>query len=218
MKVGGMNILSKTVGAFAIIMALTSCDMEPAQFVHDARLEGDTFRPGNRVDLVQYNHTVKFTCPGARTAKKELSRLDAFFNGIQLKYGDEITLRGGTEARQRYLRSYIQRTGLPVTIRVEPNRPNEKASNTIALLVERYVVTPPACPNWSNFNGNEQRNMPGSQYGCSTDAALGYMIANPKDLAVGQVLKPGNSDASVAAQERYRTGRVQRPAPLSTGG
>lgn len=213
-----MRPILKIVAALAVIAALTSCDWEPAQFIKDARVDGDNFRTGNRVDLVQYNHTVKFTCPGARTSKRELSQLDAFFKGIQLKYGDEITLRGGTKARQRYLTRRIRKTGLPITVRVEPDRPNMKKSNTIALLVERYVVTPPACPNWSDFHGKEQRNMPGSQYGCATDSALGYMIANPKDLAVGQVMKPGNSDAAVGAQERYRTGRVIPPATVSTGG
>jgi len=213
-----MKTLLSILAVLASMTILASCDFEPAQFVTDARLDGDSFRPGNRVDLVQYNHTLKFTCPGARTAKRELRKLDAFFNGIQLKYGDEITLRGGTPARQRYLTRYIRKTGLPITIRVEPENPGMKQKNSIALLVERYVVTPPACPNWSNFNGTEQRNMPGSQYGCASDAALGYMIANPKDLAVGQVMKPGNSDAAAAAQERYRTGRVIPPATVNTGG
>lgn len=213
-----MQTTIKLLAGLAVMAMLASCDWEPAQFVTNASTEGDNFRPGNRVDLVQYNHTVKFTCPGARTSKRELSQLDAFFNGIQLKYGDEITLRGGTAARQRYLTRYIKKTGLPVTVRVEPNTPSSGKSNAIALLVERYVVTPPACPNWSKFNGNEQRNMPGSQYGCATDAALGYMIANPKDLAIGQVMTPANSDAVVGAQERYRKGRVKTPPAVSTGG
>lgn len=213
-----MNMPLRIFVALASMTIFASCNVEPAQFVTDARLEGDSFRPGNRIDLVQYNHTLKFTCPGARTATRELRKLDAFFNGIQLKYGDEITLRGGTAARQRYLTRYIRKTGLPISIRVEPDSPGMRQKNAIALLVERYVVTPPACPNWSNFNGDEQRNMPGSQYGCATDASLGYMIANPKDLAVGQVMKPGNSDPAVAAQERYRSGRVRAPNPVSTGG
>lgn len=213
-----MRTAIRLLSTLAFLATLASCDWEPAQFVKEARLENDEFRTGNRVDLVQYNHMVKFTCPGARTSKRELRQLDAFFKGIQLKYGDEITLRGGTESRQRYLANYIRRTGLPVTVRAEPGKPGAKQSNAIALLVERYVVTPPACPNWSNFHGNEQRNMPGSQYGCATDAALGYMIANPKDLATGQVMTPGNSDAAVGAQERYRAGRVIAPPVVSTGG
>lgn len=187
------------IRVFTVIVALAalaSCDWEPAQFVTDAKLDNnDKFRTGNRVDLVQYNHTVKFSCPGARAPKRELKRLDAFFKGIQLKYGDELTLRGGTKARRRFLTAYIRRTGMPITVRSEPDNPSRKKTGSIALLVERYVVTPPACPNWSNFDGNEQRNMPGSQYGCATDAALGYMIANPKDLAIGQVMKPRRAPA-----------------------
>lgn len=213
-----MRPVIKVLTTLAFTAILASCDWEPAQFIADAQLENNKFRAGNRVDLVQYNHTVKFSCPGARAPKRELTRLNAFFKGIQLKYGDDITLRGGTKARQRSLTAYIRRTGLPVSVRVESGNPNEKKTNTIALLVERYVVTPPACPNWSNFHGTEQRNMPGSQYGCATDAALGYMIANPKDLATGQIMTPGNSDAAIAAQRRYRTGGVKTPPVISTGG
>lgn len=206
-----MRPVIRILATLALMVTLASCDWEPAQFIADARVDGNEFRTGNRIDLVQYNHTVKFSCPGARVPKRELSRLDAFFNGIQLKYGDEITLRGGSKARQRFLARHIRRKGLPISVRLEPKNPRVKKTNTIALLVERYVVTPPACPNWSNFNGNEQRNTPGSQYGCASDAALGYMIANPKDLATGQVMKPGNSDAAVGAQTRYRTGAVKKP-------
>jgi pilus assembly protein CpaD len=213
-----MRPVIRILATVALLATLASCEWEPAQFVNDARLDGDSFRSGNRVDLVQYNHMVKFSCPGARAPKRELARLDAFFNGIQLKYGDEISLRGGTKARRRFLTTYIRRTGLPITVRSEPDNPKRKKTRSVALLVERYVVTPPACPNWSNFHGNNQRNTPGSQYGCSTDAALGYMIANPKDLAIGQVMKPGNIDAALGAQSRYRGGQVRTPQSLSTGG
>lgn len=211
-----MRPVIRILTTLAFIATLASCDWEPAQFIADAQRDDNKFRTGNRVDLVQYNHTVKFSCPGARAPKRELTRLKAFFKGIQLKYGDDITLRGGTKARQRSLAAYIRRTGLPVSVRIASSNPNAKKSNTIALLVERYVVTPPACPDWSKFHGTDNRNMPGSQYGCATDAALGYIIANPRDLATGQNTKPGNSDDAVLAQQRYRTGAVLQPAAIST--
>jgi type IV pilus biogenesis protein CpaD/CtpE len=53
---------------------------------------------------------------------------------------------------------------------------------------------------------------------CSTTANLGAMVANPQDLANGQIPNPADGEAAALGTQRYRAGT---PTPLideSTGG
>ena len=108
----------RTVVVLVSLALVGGCDLRLNEHVMDAR-ESESFRKGNRVDLVQFNHMVSF--PGGRyfPTDAELDRLDAFMNAIQLGYADEVTLRGGAPTRQETLAIYIRRLGLPVNIRME---------------------------------------------------------------------------------------------------
>jgi type IV pilus biogenesis protein CpaD/CtpE len=114
--------------------------------------------------------------------------------------------------------AHIQRLGIPAVIHREPGTPDEVAANTVKVVVNRHVVTPPACPNWSNFDGNEERNTPGSNYGCATDAGLGYMVANPRDLVQGQTMDPAQSDPTIRTLRAYQAGQAIKPERQGTGG
>ena len=207
----------RTVVVLVSLALVGGCDLRLNEHVMDAR-ESESFRKGNRVDLVQFNHMVSF--PGGRDfpTDAELDRLDAFMNAIHLGYADEVTLRGGATTRQETLAIYIRRLGLPVNIRMESGTPKEKAASKVKVLVERHVVTPPSCPDWSNFDGNEERNTPGSHYGCSVDASLGYMVANPRDLVEGQEMGPALGRTFIEAQRRYQNRQVTPPPSVGTGG
>lgn len=199
-------------------LLLGACSgFNPSDHVTNAvEAENKEFRTGNRVDFVQFNHKVKFDGGTAAPTTPELDRLNAFVRGIRVGYADEVTVRGSTPERRKAVSRHLSRTGLPIKLREESGNLAELKSNDVLVLVERYVVTPPACPNWTNFHGNEQRNTPGSNYGCAVDSALGYMIANPKDLVTGRAMSPQPSQSIVAAQERYHTDKVKKPANVGT--
>jgi type IV pilus biogenesis protein CpaD/CtpE len=167
------------------------------------------FRKGNRVDLVQYNHQVMFKGKANVPSDSQLTQLDKFLHGIRLGYGDQVALQGSSPARREALRIYLERQGLPIQIHANAEGKAGSASDTVQVVVERHVVTPPTCPNWSNFDGDNERNTPGSHYGCSVDASLGYMIANPKDLIEGQEPGPALATPSIDAQRRYQANKVK---------
>lgn len=196
-----MKIIVSTLS----VLLLGACSgFSPTQHIDAAKeAQQRDFRTGNRVDFVQFNHAVTFDRQAVRPTAPEKSRLEAFIRGIRLGYADEVTVRGSTPARRDAIKVYLARTGIPVTIHSETGNPAELKANTVKIMVERYVVTPPACPNWTNFHGNEQRNLPGSNYGCSIDASLGQMIANPKDLVTGREATPSQSEVLVKHQNTY---------------
>jgi pilus biogenesis lipoprotein CpaD len=212
-----MNRTNKGLLVLASLLLLGACDLRLNEHVMKARQSND-LRQANRVDLVQFNHQVNFE--GGRNVPTpiEFDRFDAFARSINMGYADEVVLRGGAHHRQEAMAAHIQRLGIPAVIHREPGTPDEVAANTVKVVVNRHVVTPPACPNWSNFDGNEERNTPGSNYGCATDAGLGYMVANPRDLVQGQTMDPAQSDPTIRTLREYQAGKAIRPVGQGTGG
>ncbi len=203
-----MKIIVATLG----VLLLGACSgISPTQHIEAAKeAQQRDFRTGNRVDFVQFNHAVTFDRQAVLPTEPEKSRLKAFIRGIRLGYSDEITVKGSTPARRNAIKAYLTRTGIPAKIRAEGGNPAESQANTVKIMVERYVVTPPACPNWTNFHGNEERNTPGSNFGCSTDAALGQMVANPKDLVTGRKASPSQSEVFVKHQNDYYIDQIRK--------
>jgi pilus biogenesis lipoprotein CpaD len=212
-----MKMGSKGLLVLASLLMLSACDLRLNEHVMKAR-EANDLRQANRVDMVQFKHQVNFDGGRDLPTDAEYDRFDNFIKSIQLGYGDEVTLIGSAQYRREAMAAYLERLGIPVTIKLEAGTKDELASNTVQVAVSRYVVTPPACPNWSNFDGNENRNTPGSNYGCAVDAGLGYMVANPRDLVQGQTPGPALSVPLLNAQKKYQQGKVTVPASTGTGG
>lgn len=212
-----MNMTRTGVLALASLLLLGACDLRLNEHVMKAR-ENTDLRQANRVDLVQYKHEIKFDGGRDLPTDTEYDRFDGFMRSIQLGYADEIVLRGSTASRRNAVAAYIERLPIPATIQMDTGTTEELGANTINVTVNRYVVTPPACPNWSNFDGNDNRDTPGSNYGCAVDASLGYMVANPRDLVQGRVPEPANTAPLVGGLQRYQNGKVYKPVSTSTGG
>lgn len=212
-----MNMFYKTGLVLSSLLVLSACDLRLNEHVMKAR-ENNDLRQANRVDLVQYKHQIAFAGGSNLPSDAEYDRFDAFIRSIDMGYGDEVVLSGSSALRRDRLAAYIQRLALPVRIESETSDKRDATSNTVRVTVNRHVVTPPACPNWSNFDGNENRNTPGSHYGCSVDASLGYMIANPRDLVEGRTPGPALSTPLIGAQKRYQDGNVTPPASTAVGG
>ena len=199
-----MREIKFIVSTLSVLLLGACSNFTPTQHIDAAKeAQQREFRTGNRVDFVQFNHDINFDRQAIRPTEPEKTRLEAFIRGIRLGYADEITVRGSTPARREAIKVLLTRTGIPATVRTEVGNPAEIKANTVKIMVERYVVTPPACPNWTNFDGNEQRNLPGSNYGCSVDSSLGQMVANPKDLVTGRQATPSQSEILVRHQNAY---------------
>lgn len=212
-----MSKTNRGILALASLLLLGACDLRLNEHVMKAR-ENNDLRQANRIDLVQFHHQINFEGGQNKPTAAEYDRFNAFAHSINLGYADELVLRGGAPSRQNALAAYFEHHNILAAVKLDPGSKEEMASNTVKVVVNRHVVTPPACPNWSNFDGNENRNTPGSNYGCAIDASLGYMVANPRDLIQGQTMDPAYSNPMVRTLRAYEAGMAIPPKSQSTEG
>ncbi|MGH6945302.1 MAG: CpaD family pilus assembly lipoprotein [Geminicoccaceae bacterium] len=185
------------------------------------------------VERAEYRHSVYFATDRAEISALERDRLLAFLESVQPGGRDDIRIEGHADERATDLYNvelashriqsvadFLRQEGLgdltttssaygESVPAVEGSGPKAwRANRRAEVIVERYVVTPPACPDWSRASGTDFANLPHSNQGCATETNLGLMIAEPKDLVRGRGLAPADGTQAAEAIVRYRTGKV----------
>ncbi|WBO23492.1 CpaD family pilus assembly protein [Sphingomonas abietis] len=155
----------------------------------------------------------------AGLASGESERLAGWFDGLDLGYGDTITLddpsgwRGG--AAQDAIGAIVARYGMLVTRQPAPITAGHAARGTLRIVVSRAVASVPGCPDYSHGNSPEYSGGATSNYGCATASNLAAMIANPQDLVEGQQGdRSGDAQIVVKAIKTYRDAAATGAAPL----
>jgi pilus assembly protein CpaD len=192
-------------GPILLALPLASCggasDLPPAEMpkaihVEHVRVQYDAaFAPGT-ADL-----------PPAQAAG-----LDNFLDRSNVRPSDPVyvaTAAGDPLAAERGGRValLLARRGLAAVSIAPP--PSGVLPNHVLVLADRYVATPPACPDWSDDPSGSHSNVTSSNYGCATMTDLSLMIDNPRDLVTGRELGPAAGDPAADAMARYRTGTVK---------
>lgn len=171
----------------------------------------------NKVEAVRLVHDVKFAS-GSQISNVEMAQLDGFIARHDLGYGDRVyvLLDNSTASSQRaknvlnYMKAHgITANGL-ASVEAQPGM--------VRVVVNRHIVVPPNCPDWSKPMTSDYSNTPMSNLGCATTANLGTMVADPSELIQGR--NPGAVDAEGAtgAVRRYRTDKVKPLESIMTGG
>ena len=144
--------------------------------------------------------------PGGALAGGESDRLNGWFQGLGLGYGDTIYVdaSGSYSAREQVARvagnyGMMVSDGAPVTT-VLPQ------PGYVRVVVARRRAVVPNCPNWSRPAEPDYANRSGSNFGCSVNANLALQVADPADLLHGRE-GPAAVDAVAAAKaiNMYRT-------------
>lgn len=124
--------------------------------------------------------------PGGVLAPTELGRLDGWFQGLDLRYGDSIFVDGAySDAARAQVASLAGKYGMQV-LPAAPVTVGAIAPGTVRVVVSRTRAEVPNCPDWSrksqpNF---EERTMP--NFGCAVNSNLAAMVADPNDLFHGR--------------------------------
>ncbi len=175
-----------------------------------------------RADLVQYSHDVAFAAGEARLTNGQRQRLDAFLARLDAGYGDRFYVVAGrgrkgepkqaaarlAERRRQAVMAFLELRRLRVLpLRIEFGI-DAPVGEAVKVMVRRYVVTLPECPDWTGRPGVTFNNTPSSNFGCATATNLGLMVADPGDIVAGR--HPGLTDGEFIARsiERYRKGET----------
>lgn len=137
--------------------------------------------------------------PGGGLTSEEAARLDGWFAGLGLDFGDSIYVAPDTSPLARSQVAQIAgQYGLLVSAGA-PASASGGVPGAVRVVVSRRRATVPGCPDWSrpsqpNFS-NE--TMPG--FGCGVNSNLAMQVADPQDLLRG---RPGLAaeDAQAAAK------------------
>ena len=175
-----------------------------------------------RTDLVQYSHDVTFADGEARLTNSQRQHLDSFLARLEAGYGDRFYVVAGRgrrgapkqaaarlgERRRQAVMAFLELRRLRVLpLRIEFGI-DAPVGEAVKVIVRRYVVTLPGCPDWTGRPGISYDNATSSNFGCATAVNFGLMVADPGDIVAGR--HPGLLDGEFAARsiERYRKGET----------
>jgi len=163
----------------------------------------------NEVRLVRIAHEVEAGADGA-LIPKDRATLDRFFADMGLGYGDSVSMLEGpafSEEARASVTTAVHAWGVPISgPPAEVDR--SPANNAAFVIVDRYVVTPPDCPNSTLNLSRNYANAPSPQYGCAMVINLGQMVADPRDLLAG---KSGALPVTEKATQAIRMWREDEP-------
>lgn len=139
----------------------------------------------------------------------EADRLAGWFDGLDLGYGDTVTLDTSgawhPAVAADKIASVVADYGMLVSHEALPANVGHPAAGSIRVIVSRATAHVDGCPDWSIGNTPTHNNTTTSDFGCAYVADYAAMIANPQDLVAG-VRHGHGSDAmvSVKAIKAYR--------------
>jgi pilus assembly protein CpaD len=166
--------------------------------------------PQTQVEEVSLVHSVRFAESGAELTADERAKLIAFLRENGVHDGMRLELdgprRGGgyhdplTSARLAALGTELASLGLRSDVPRLPNTLIGRTDNEITLTLSRAVAVVPDClapqPAFAL--------KPDYKIGCSNNANLGLMVANPLDLQRGRTMGPLDSEAMTLSVQKYR--------------
>ncbi len=172
-----------------------------------------------KVTWVNFRYDVLFADGEDAITAQERTRLDAFLRQIQMTPSSRFAVAAAagplaaarSDAVAAVLRGY--RGG---NTPISPGSVGDIGSGSVAVIVGRYIATPPRCPDWRKPSNQNPQNSPASNFGCASAVNLALMVEDPGDLLRGRQLGPGDAAGLVHGIQRYRSNLVIPPAEVQT--
>jgi pilus assembly protein CpaD len=154
---------------------------------------------------------------GDGLSASEQQRLDAWFDSIDVAYGDRISIDEAPGYESAGARADVARVAGRFGLLLTDGAPVLNGSvppGTIRVIASRATASVPDCPQWQE-NPIESSSTTSPNFGCATNQNLAAMIANPDDLIVGQDANQADSGATAGRAIRiYRTRQPTGSQPL----
>ena len=162
--------------------------------------------PVNVPVVTRADYVFDAAAPGGSLAPAEKARLDAWFRGLGLGYGDAIYVDAAYANSARY---EVGQIASNYGMMLEPGAPvtaGPVAPGSVRVIVSRTRAEVPGCPNWSRPSEPDYNNRMSSNFGCGVNSNLAAMVANPEDLVHGREgTGLGNTQTNTKAIILYKT-------------
>ncbi|MGC2413790.1 MAG: CpaD family pilus assembly lipoprotein [Stellaceae bacterium] len=209
--------------AIPVMLALAACRPGAAEYTASEAPKQ------LRLDSAATQVNLAFAPGSAQLGPGEGAKLQRLALSGGISPSDRVTVMTGGDPRLRELRvAAISRELLRYGILAAAGPLGGAPRDRAILSVGRYMVTLPACPDWSQDPASDFTNAKSSNFGCAMATNLGLMVASPADLAGGRELAHADGTPAVSSVVRYQTDKVKLPettagaaalaAPSSTGG
>lgn len=192
------------------VLALFGCSMLAACGTENRGLESVHQPVVARTDYV-----FDMAAPTDRVADTDARRLTGWFDSLNLRYGDRISVdtQGYGPGARDAVGAVAARYGLLVD-ETAPVTQGDVPQGSIRVIVSRMSANVPNCPDFSrpanpNFDGHTMSN-----YGCAVNSNLASMVADPRDLIAGRS-GPAAVDATVSGKA---IGTFRRAPNTGAGG
>ena len=160
--------------------ALAGCGYKPHD-LPDRGVEAVNVPVVTRADYV-----FDAAAPGGMLSPAEKGRLDTWFRGLDLGYGDSIYVdAAGADAARYDVAQVASNYGMMLQAGV-PMTAGAVAPGSVRGVGSRSRAEVPNCPNWSVPSQPNFQNRSMSNFGCGVNSALAQQIANPEDLVHGR--------------------------------
>lgn len=203
----------------ALLVVLTACAPDGAYWSPQQAPKR------NDVRWITFEHTVKFGQGTEKPVTGENRRLDAFLSRHDAGRDDQFLIAAASPRskdadtrlagrREAAVMSILRDRDLTARLLPRTSSPNNAAAD-VKIVLGRFVIIPPTCPDWSKPANGDRSNLPSSNFGCATATNLGLMVARPEDLVRGR--NPGPADGVTGARKFgvYRNGK-QAKSPAIT--
>ena len=181
-------------------VAIAGCSYKPGVDLADRGVE-----PVNTPVVTRADYVFDAAASGGSLAPAEKARLDAWFRGLNLGYGDAVFVDAPYADGARYEVGQIAgnygmilQPGAPVTA-------GAVAPGSVRVIVSRTRAEVPGCPNWSQPAQPNYNNQTMSNFGCGVNSNLAMQVANPEDLLNGRESGLSSTAAGTKAVILYKT-------------
>lgn len=164
----------------ALVSAAAGCS-HTAQDLPDRGIESV-----NAPVVARTDYQFDVAAPDGSLLPGEAARLNAWFSGLDLGYGDTIYVDGPYEGAAR---ADVAQVAGSYGLLVAPGAPvtaGAVSPGMVRVVVSRTRASVPGCPNWSVPSQPNYNNRSMSNFGCALNSNLAAMVANPEDLVHGR--------------------------------
>lgn len=163
----------------------------------------------NQPVVTRTDFTMDLAAPDGSVSSSEEARLDGWFRGLGLGYGDSIYVDGDYSGAARADVARIAgRYGMMVSAG-SPVTAGNVQPGTVRVVVSRTRATMAGCPNWDSPAAPDFENKQMPSTGCSVNGNLTAMAADPQDLLYGR--EAGSVIDAVTATKAVHSYRSAAP-------